>query len=1037
MKKIREGANPGNAGRNHPANPVQRFSRYGLHALVLSSAIGFCLNANAQAITGGLHGTAPTTAGISVVVTNPGTGYTKTLGVDKNGRYSVDLLAPGNYEVRVEQNGTVLGDYTVTVAPNVSAVVPSASAAAATQTLSTITVSGQSLASTVTPIDVTTPTLTYNYSSQLLGQLPVSQTSIYDIPLLTTFSRPTSIQGMGLPQVAGAGPTENRYYYNGFDTTYDVTGVGAIAFPMDAVTNAQFIPSNAPLEYTSTTGAITAATLRQGSNTFQGGYTLQFNFPTSSLLNPKGKDSYYNNLGGTPTHYIYNSANYSGGDALNYLWASGPIIKDKLFIAATLGYESPSDSTTYSGAQQTVNSAREKSAFVNLTWDITRNQALDVAYYRVRDNTSTNTYNLAQNYVPSSVFGPSAWAGAIGRQKLAVANYHWNINDNMTLRLMAGYMKYSDTLSNSDTDQAYAFDYNSYTGVNSQVSGASGTYGGYAPLNYFFAKRGYKAIFDWKLGDHTITLGAEKYVNTYHYVPQTVQNGYYQYYDNSYYCTYYPGYPGYCSGLIAGTTNSYIPASGLYGYQFYYAGGGTFISNNDGYYAYDNWQVTPNLVLNFGARLDRMGNDAANGVDYLHMNTVSPRLGLAWDVHGDSSLKLGANAGRYTLPLPSALSYTAASAQTYYLTYFSYTGINANGTPQGSQQLGSQVTYYNGSVPALSAIASQRIKNTYQNEFQVYAQQQLTPEWSLLGQADVHILKSFVDQTCNANGVITDYVQTHGYPNYGGLVANGGCIEFNPGKSIVLRDDLNGNGTLADITIPNSYLGIPAASRKYYGLTFTAEHQRTDTQPWYLRLSYTWGHLYGNSDGYANLTKPVGGVVNPADGNTGNFTYREITAGNYGNLAGDVRNKLNAIGVYYFPRGFRLGGVFTAQTGAPSSCLGTYPDASNTVLTALGQTTHYCNGVLTTEGSTWRAPFFWQLDLDFGYDFDMGRAGKVSLDLRMTNVTNRSTILSRNMVYDNSTFNTTTGLPNPDPSYFAIASYQAPRATFLTLKYTF
>lgn len=1003
--------------------------RSGLCATVLATAIAVCFNANAQAITGGLHGTAPSTGGTTVVVTNPATGYARTLVVNKDGRYGVDLLAPGNYEVRIEQNGQTLSDYTVTVSPNVSAVVPSVSTAAvAPQTLGTVTVTAQSLATVVTPIDVTTPTLSYVYSSQLLSRLPVSQTSIYDIPLLTTFSRPTSIQGLDLPQVSGAGPTENRYYYNGFDTTYDVTGVGAIAFPLDSVTNTEFIPSNAPLEYTSTTGAITAATLRQGSNTFQGGYTLQFTFPTSSLLNPKGKDSYYNNLGGVPTHYLYNSANYHGADALNYLWASGPIIKDKLFFAATLGYESPSANTTYTGSQQTVNSAREKSAFVNLTWDITQNQALDVAYYRVRDNNSTNISNLAQNYVPSSVYGSPAWSGIIGRQKLAVANYHWNINDNMTLRLMAGYMKFGDTGSDENVDQAYAFDYNLGTGVNSQISGGAS---GYAPYDYFFAKRGYKGIFNWKLGDHTITVGAEKYTNTYHYVPETVPNGYYQYYDYSAYNCYY------CGGFISGTGDGYIPSTGLYGYKYFYAGGGTFVSNNDGYYAYDNWQATPNLILTFGARLDRMANNAANGVDYLHMDTVSPRLGLSWDVHGNSSLKIGANAGRYTLPLPSGLGYYAAAAVTSNLAYFSYTGINANGTPQNPQQLGNVIVYANGSVPALSAVASQGIKNTYQDEFQVYAQQQLTPAWSLLGQADAHILKSFVDQTCNANGVITDYVQTHGYPNYGGLTANGGCIEFNPGRAVVLRDDLNGNGTLSNITIPNSYLGIPAASRKYYGLTFTAAHEHTDTQPWDLRVSYTWGHLYGNSDGYANLTKPVAGIVNPADGNTGNFTYREITAGNYGNLAGDVRNKFNAYGVYYFPRGFRLGGIFTAQTGAPESCLGTYPDASNTVLTVLGATTHYCNGVLTTEGSTWRAPFFWQLDLDFGYDLDLGRAGNLSLDLRMTNVTNRSSVLSRNMVVDTNTFNTTTGLPNPDPSYFAISAYQAPRTTFLTLKYTF
>lgn len=501
--------------------------------------------------------------------------------------------------------------------------------------------------------------------------------------------------------------------------------------------------------------------------------------------------------------------------------------------------------------------------------------------------------------------------------------------------------------------------------------------------------------------------------------------GYYQYYDASAYTYYYGG-----QSLGNG---GFIPADGQYLYKLFFRSGGTFDSNTKGYYAFDNWQVTPNIVFSFGARLDQMRNDAANGVNFLHMNTLSPRLGLAWDVHGDSSLKIGANAGKYTLPMPSGLNYNAASAETYYYSYYSYTGINPDGTPQNPQQLGSTITYADGTVPRLSTIASQGIKNTYQDEFQLYAQQQLTPAWSLLGSADAHILKNLVDQTCDQNGAIGNYVRSHGHPNYAGLDSASGCIEFNPGRPIVLRDDLDGTGTLSDISIPNSYLGMPAASRKYWGLTFTLAHARTDAQPWYLSLSYTWGHLYGNSDGYVNLTK----TTNPADGATGNYNFREITAGNYGDLAGDVRNSFLAKGVYYFPHGFRLGGIFRAHTGAPSSCLGTYPDVNDSVLNGLGPVTHYCNGVLVTEGSTWRAPFFWQMDLDFGYDIDLGRAGRLSLDLSMTNVTNRSTVLSRNMAVDSGTFSTTTGLPSPSTSYMAISAYQAPRATFFYVRYSF
>src|SRR5690606_31651479 len=96
-----------------------------------------------------------------------------------------------------------------------------------------------------------------------------------------------------------------------------------------------------------------------------------------------------------------------------------------------------------------------------------------------------------------------------------------------------------------------------------------------------------------------------------------------------------------------------------------------------------NWQVSPNVRVMFGGRWDQMENLTSTGTQFLDMDLFSPRVGASWDLRGDSSLKIGANVGRYTLPMPSTLSYLIASAQTYKLSYYTYTGRNPDGSPTG------------------------------------------------------------------------------------------------------------------------------------------------------------------------------------------------------------------------------------------------------------------------------------------------------------------------------------------------------------------
>ncbi|GLQ88604.1 TonB-dependent receptor [Dyella flagellata] len=978
----------------------------------------------AQNITGSLHGTAP--QGATIEVTAPSMGFSKTLVVDGKGQYDLSQLNPGTYVIKVSKDGSEIGSVSVQVKPNITATVPGVGAGAAAAAsaehataLGTITVSASSLLTITTPIDVTTPELINNYSAELTHNLPINQNNLYSVYALQSSAKSFG----GYYQVNGASVSENRTYFNEFDTNYDVTGLSGLRFPQDAVADTQLINGSGGLAWTSTTGGIISATLKQGSNDFHAGYTAIFTPPTSSWLNSRGDNATYLSPSGKQTYSLYQSANHSGSYLTQDVWASGAIIKDKLFFFALLGNSpSLSKSWTYGSNTASAYSSRDKNAMVNLTWNITTNQSLNVAAAKDWAGSSTNQYQLAQGYQPSSISGAPVWSGDAHRQKILIGNYHWRITDDLTFRVMGGYTRLdvpSFDASGPNVPYVTVYDYNTN---NTSYYGPS-SYN--APNNYYYARHGYKADLNWTLGDHTLTFGGDRYMNNFHFVPywrpdwsitlndpsSTLQNG------------------------------SPVPPGGNYAEFWKGYFGGNFRSLQSGAYLYDTWKVIDNVVLSGGVRWDHNVSELASGGPFLNLYKLSPRIGAAWDVRGDSSLKLGFNYGVYTLPMPSGLNYFVGGANYISGTYYTYTGLDpTTHAPLGLTQVGNPVVYENGAVPNPVTLSSRNLKNTSQRNFQLYVQQQLTPSWSFLGQFDMNHLDNIVDFISDSAGQLTNYVHAHGYPNYAGL-GTGGML-FNPGRDIVLTDYLGGGNQLASIVIPNSYLGVPKAKRTSYDLNFQLEHAKSEQEPYYLAVNYTWSHIYGNEDGYSSESRVIYGDATSSSvlqtaGRSGNFNYPQEIPGSSGPLASDTRHKLVVSGIYFWPSGFRVSSLLTARTGTPYGCFGTYPNATAVQNnSSLASVTHYCNGVLVPMNGLGRYPFSWQWDLGVGYNWAMAGGHSLDLALNFTNVTNRQTVRTRYVSADTGNFGSN-GLPTPDPSFLTVTALQAPRTTNLVVRYTF
>lgn len=975
--------------------------------------------AQGQSITGGLYGSGPAGGAATVVVSSPDTGFKRELKTDAEGRYSTSGLNPGRYTVTVQQDGRTLGERFVEVKPNTQTAVAAVSTASTDEsatkgaTLATVTVTGRAALTQVIPIDVSTPELSSHYSRELINDLPMPAAAGPESIALLRSNVRYDDKGTGLVQIGGASAAENRYYLNEFDTTNDRTSLGANYLPREAIQDTEVVAGNFGASWTNATGGIMAQTVRQGTNEFAAGYSVYFTPATSRLLMPRAHDIYRPDGG----YYSFNSDTRRSGSATQYVWASGALIKDKLFVFALFGDTPPWRQYFYgtnNGSRVDIRSQRDKNATINLTWNISEDQTFNLVGSRDWSGRTDNTYRLTQKYT-TEIGKYYSFSTQPVRQRFLIGNYNWHIADNLDLRVMGGHLGNSTQRPAGNDALPFVQSYDSKSQITTNI-GLNGQYNNFRPDDYW--RTGYKGDLTWRLGDHKLVFGAEHYKHflgeDWHY-PQA---GYFTYYDQ----------PKPVQ-LRNGET-----VSGPYVEEDYSHFFGRMISVNKAAYLEDYWQATDRIVLYGGLRFDKYVQKDALERPLFSFPMTSPRLGISWDAKGDSSLKIGGNVGRYSISMPSNFSIGVAASNLSAAEWYRYTGVDpTTKAPLGLTQIGSRFTAagQDGIPPSADQVATTNLKAPLEYMAQAYIQQRLRDNW--VGQLDFGLtdLKRVINQTCWTQG-IQDWANTHGYPNY---VDPGNCFELNPGENVTVVRDFTGNGSKQQLTIPAAFFGLPKPKHKYYHLTLDLNHPRTADEPYYLDLSYTYTRSYGNDNGLLDMQSRGTGYI----GQTGIYDFPEIALGSYGNLVNDVRHKVTASGAYYFQSGFRVSGVLNLHTGEPLTCYGLKPDV-NSASYQYGDWGHYCNqnvnpvGVTPT-GSVGRLPFFWQLDLGLGYDLSVGRHNKLSIDLDIQNVTNHRALTDRYQ-----TFSADVNADNsivPDVLYGLGTRYQTPRTTTLVFRYSF
>ena len=405
------------------------------------------------------------------------------------------------------------------------------------------------------------------------------------------------------------------------------------------------------------------------------------------------------------------------------------------------------------------------------------------------------------------------------------------------------------------------------------------------------------------------------------------------------------------------------------------ASGGNYALLLKAAYLEDNWQVSDRWLAYIGLRNEAFTNYNNAGEPFMKQAAQwAPRLGLSWDVNGDSSLKVYANAGRYFLALPNGVAVRGAGGSLFTTQTFTFTGVDpTNDMPLGLTPIepvqSANAEFGQPRDPRTARIKD--LKSHYQDEFIVGADKQITDDLTVGARAIYRVLKSQVDDTADSRPVCRFMVA-----NYTDYSSYDQCVEdftyqgiiFNPGKGAEFDVNIaapNDPVELRHIKLSSKDLGFPDPKRKYASLNVYAEHPFSNN--WYGRVDYTWSHSYGNTEGQVKSDIAQQDVAASQD-----WDFPEFMNWAGGNLPNDRRHQFRAFGYYQLTPEWLVSATVLAASGRPKSCIGSwfvdedgrYTDPSNAYMTSAnsGGAYHVCYGTPSPRGAKGNLPWTYSLD---------------------------------------------------------------------------
>lgn len=857
----------------------------------LCIALGACLAsmaplAMAQSVTGAVAGRA--NAGEQITVTNPATGLSRTVTVGKDGTYRVAQLPPGDYTLvagsgaPVAVNVSLGGTTTVNLGSD------------GTVNLDMVQVIGSRI---VNRVDVYSTETATNINRQELARLPVDQ-NLASVALLAPGVVASGATFGGLT-FGGSSVAENAVYINGLNVTDPYRRQGFSTVPFAFYEAFQVKTGGYSAEFGRSTGGVINAVTRSGGNEFHGGVEVMME--PSSWASHK-KDHFHTD--GTIDERDRTSRDRSPFFKTN-VWASGPIVKDRLFFFAM--YENrDSDPKDFDTNDAFITEGGNDFWGTKLDWKISDNHKLELLAFSDKSESTTDIYTytwsagsldrLKGDSVSES--GGDNWS----------ATYTGYFGENFVAKAMYGVNKRSAAnSSNQDPDCSIVTRSSSYTSRFGEETTPEGCH----PTDIGIGNRNDKREatrldFEWTLGSHLLRFGADQEIMDSNSAVRYPNDGW-----------SYQVQAATAGGSLNGTvipagTTAIVDAR-------HYVTGTPVTTEAQAFYVEDNWSVTPNLLLSLGLRADKFHNKYASGVTFAKADfsdMISPRVGFSWDMKGDGTTKLFGNAGRYYLPLTNKLAdYFAGSTDehAYYVldgwTQMQHPVAGTYLLPILGAQIGPLDTTNNVPAPEDFRTAVARdLKMVFQDEFILGFQQAINQEWSY------GVNATYRKMTRAVEDVRTNHVEGCDWYSGDWPILNPGETNtlWCPDTNSWITFDNSTDGYQA--TGSGAIMGYKKPRRTYKAVEFQIDRAWDDK--WAFNASYLWSKSEGNMEG------PVNSDTGYADTNLVQYYDHPAVNERYGVLFNDHRHQIKLRGSYKLNDMWSFGATLAAVSGGPITAYG-------------------------------------------------------------------------------------------------------------------
>jgi hypothetical protein len=803
--------------------------------------------------------------------------------------------------------------------------------------------------------------------------------------------------------VDGASGLENMYYVDGADVTNIVSGRLAQNASFEFVDEVQVRASGYQAEFGGSLGGVVSVISRSGGNTFEGEI---LGYYSGASLRDRYRSLLRTNLEDTQvaTYYKYDFLNGVNHDNRFEFGGSlgGYLIRDKVwFFGSFLPVLSRNTRTVTHSTGDVVNWVRDERNWnysAKLTAQIFNKLRIGASlvnnFWKYQGDLATRTNNPTPTVSYDDYgfsypnFSAALTADAtLGRTLLLTVRGGYFKTDQTNQLVQppdepcfqflteapGGYFQ-TTNIGLLDVPVAYQrpTGYQNFSRGNASIvkKQLNEKYSVAADLNYFISLAGEHS---WKLGGQWVRQGQD--------------------YDSS------PKYPilffAWDRDFIAYGTNY---GRGTYGY---YAARGNDVtgpygnvyraySNRYAFYLQDSWTLNNHLTLNLGVRTESeyIPSYATGNPDFENLRPIkfgfdkklAPRIGIVYDVFGDSSLKIFGSFGLFydVMKLEMAAgSYGGTKWKSVYYTLDTYEWdkIGIDNYFPGDYLLPSPYTL-DFRAPSFDT-TDPDMKPMGIREISIGAEKKLREDLSLsVRLVNKHLLWAIEDI-----GVLYPDGEHYFTTNPGGAFIN---AKYDLARSTPKLDPDTGEPIPGEFLIPAAAPDCPKAKREYYGVNIALDKRFSNN--WLGGISYTWSRLKGNYSGLASGDEY--GRASPNVERYFDLWYLAFDSNMKpvdGLLPGDRPHYFKLYGSYVTPFGLTAGLVINAMSGVVTS--------TEWAMDVQGYLPYNRNDL-------GRSPFLWFANAYLAYEFKMGGKTRFQVNLNIDNLFNIDTAQRIYQIYN-------------------------------------